>query len=117
MRKDLKGAKRLAYKVGAAMLKPISRGAVNRALDRNARQFENKETKNVSTFIDPYDPTYFCVEKTIFQDFIEVKFEGKWYPAPQKYDYWLRVLYGNYMELPPIEKRVNQHSFEAFYKD
>lgn len=117
MRKEVKGVKRLAYKVGASVLEPISRGVVNRALDRNARQFENQETKNVSTFTDPYDPTYFCVEKSIFQDLIEVEFEGKWYPAPRKYDYWLRVLYGNYMELPPIEKRVHQHSFEAFYKD
>ena len=117
MRKDLKGVKRIAYKIGAAALKPVSMGVINRALDRNARQFENRETKNVSTFTDHYDPTYFCVEKAIFQDLIEVEFEGKWYPAPRKYDYWLGVLYGNYMELPPVEKRVHQHSFEAFYKD
>ena len=117
MRKEVAGTKRIAYKIGAAVLKPISRGVINRALDRNARQFENRETENVSTFADPYDPTYFCVEKSIFQDLIEVEFEGKLYPAPRKYDYWLGVLYGNYMELPPVEKRVHQHSFEAFYKD
>ena len=117
MRKELGGMKRLAYQMGSAVLKLVPRGTVNRALDRNARRFEKTDTKKVSSFADPYDPTYFCVEKSVFQDLIEVEFEGKRYPAPRKYDYWLSVLYGNYMELPPIEKRVSQHSFEAFYKD
>jgi len=117
MRDEIRGMKRFAYKIGSFLLKPVSRGVINRALDRNARTYEKTETKNVSTFTDPYDPTYFCVDKSIFQDLIEVEFEGKQYPAPRKYDYWLGVLYGNYMELPPVEKRVHQHSFEAFYKE
>lgn len=117
MRKEISGMKRFAYKIGSFVLNPMSRGIINRALDRNARQCEKLETKNVSAFTDPYDPTYFCVEKSIFQDLIEVEFEGKMYPAPRQYSYWLGVLYGDYMKLPPIDRRVHQHSFEAFYKE
>lgn len=117
MRKGISGLKRFVYRIGSTILCPVSRNVINRALDRNARIYEKISTKNVSTFIDPYDSTYFSVEKCIFQDLIRVEFEGKLYPAPRNYDYWLRVLYGNYMELPPVEKRVHQHIFKAFYKE
>jgi lipopolysaccharide cholinephosphotransferase len=34
-----------------------------------------------------------------------VVFENKQYNAPRDWDTWLTQIYGNYMELPPIEKR------------
>ncbi len=36
----------------------------------------------------------------------EIEFEGKRFRAPADPDAYLRDLYGNYMELPPVEKRV-----------
>lgn len=117
MRKEVVGLKRIMYKVGNMILKPISRGYINRALDKNARRYEKVDTENVSTFSDPYDNTYFCEKREIFEDLIQVEFENKYYPAPRKYDYWLRTLYGNYMELPPKENRVCHHTFEAYYDE
>ena len=40
---------------------------------------------------------------------IEVPFEGKQYPAVACYDGYLTGIYGNYMELPPEEKRKSHH--------
>lgn len=43
-------------------------------------------------------------------DFLEpvlLEFEGNLYKAPGSYNEYLRKKYGNYMELPPVEKRVN----------
>ena len=42
-----------------------------------------------------------------------VEFEGKQYPAASDYNDYLKG-YGNFMELPPIEKRVSNHSFVAY---
>ena len=39
----------------------------------------------------------------------EGEFEGLKVILPEKYDLYLTHLYGNYMELPPIEKRVSHH--------
>lgn len=51
-----------------------------------------------------------------FEEKIEILFEGERFFAPKMYDEHLTVLFGNYMELPPLEKRVPQHEFEVYKK-
>jgi lipopolysaccharide cholinephosphotransferase len=49
---------------------------------------------------------------------IEVEFEGKMYKAPRDYDYVLTKIYGkNYMQLPPLEKRVTHKPVCIKFKD
>ena len=43
-------------------------------------------------------------------DFI---FEGLKVRGPEKYDLWLTQVYGDYMKLPPVEKRVTHHGTEV----
>lgn len=38
-----------------------------------------------------------------------VEFEGMQVCAPAEYDKWLTQVYGNYMQLPPVEKRIGHH--------
>ncbi len=40
---------------------------------------------------------------------IEGEFEGCRFPIPAKYDLFLRTMYGDYMKLPPEEKRKGHH--------
>ncbi|MBE5956546.1 MAG: LicD family protein [Lachnospiraceae bacterium] len=58
----------------------------------------------------------------LFEDFINVPFNGKQYKSIQKYDEYLRISYGNYMEFPPMEERVWKHhpiivDFEHNYEE
>lgn len=46
-----------------------------------------------------------------------VEFEGKSFCAPAGYDTILRNIYGDYMKLPPEDKRKYAHSYEAFLCD
>ena len=52
----------------------------------------------------------------VFADAIEVEFEGSKFPAPIGYDTYLRSLYGDYEEDPPIEKQKSHHSYMAYQK-
>ena len=40
---------------------------------------------------------------------VTVEFEGMQVMAPAEYDKWLTQVYGDYMQLPPVEKRVGHH--------
>lgn len=49
---------------------------------------------------------------------IDVPFEGRTFKAPAGYDKYLTQLYGDYMELPPENKRVSHHGFKLYkYKE
>ncbi len=49
------------------------------------------------------------------QKLIDVVFEGRLFKAVDNYDKYLTGLFGNYMQLPPEEKRVSHHSFTAYW--
>ena len=55
--------------------------------------------------------------RSFFDEYTEVEFEGKMYPAIKEYDKYLRNIYGDYMQLPPIQTRVTHHDFKAFCKE
>ena len=56
------------------------------------------------------------VVKAEYLPVTEVQFEGHTFPAPAGWDTYLRQLYGpDYMQLPPVEKRVSNHGLIPFY--
>lgn len=54
--------------------------------------------------------------KELYDDIIEVEFEGYKFPAFRNYDYYLSSLYGDYMTPPPPEKRI-AHTLKIYKKD
>lgn len=52
-----------------------------------------------------------------FDKAIEVEFEGYKFLAPVGYDEWLTNVYGDYMKLPSVEKRISHHSYDVFWKE
>ena len=57
------------------------------------------------------------IPSMVFDDTIMSEFEGRLYPIPVGYKQYLTFLYGDYMQLPPEEKRVSTHDFQAFWID
>lgn len=55
------------------------------------------------------------IDRKEFDDLIDIEFENKIYKAPVGFDKYLSNLYGSYMELPPVEKRVSHHNFNAWW--
>jgi lipopolysaccharide cholinephosphotransferase len=50
----------------------------------------------------------------VFDEFVDVSFEGKKFKSIKRYDIYLNNLYGAFMRLPPVEKQVAKHTFEAY---
>ncbi len=49
-----------------------------------------------------------------FAEVIEIEFEKEKFYAPVGYDTYLRSLYGDYRQDPPLEKQKTHHSFKAY---
>jgi lipopolysaccharide cholinephosphotransferase len=56
------------------------------------------------------------VSKKAFESTIKVQFEDGFFDAPIGYEEYLSNLYGDYMQLPPKEKRVLPHKNKAYWK-
>lgn len=52
-----------------------------------------------------------------FDSAVRKDFEGHAMPLPVGYDAYLRMAFGDYMQLPPEEKRVCHHAFEVMDMD
>lgn len=78
---------------------------------KNSKKFEKEQTKRIGNFTAV---TKLVCDKELFSEFIYVEFENKLYKAPREYDIWLKLFYGDYMQLPPKEKQVAHHSFIAY---
>lgn len=57
------------------------------------------------------------MEKEVYEGTIEGKFEGHYFPIPQKYDLYLTNTYGDYMKLPPENQRYAHPDEYAFWKE
>lgn len=93
----------------------ISRRCMAEHLDKLAQKYDKSETKYVfSNAKGIFVKRRF--QRKIFDNVIDLPFEDRKFRGFADYDEYLRNAYGDYMKLPPIEKRVSHHSFDAYWK-
>ena len=61
-------------------------------------------------------PERVLFEKDLFDDLIKVPFGKYMFYVPRDYDKLLSQEYGDYMQLPPVEKRIYHHQYKAYKK-
>ena len=55
--------------------------------------------------------------KVVVEETVDLPFEDGVFKCPKDYDTYLTRIYGDYMKLPPEEKRITHHTFDAYYKN
>lgn len=73
----------------------------------------NKSDSVIVAFGNPYKLNRLPMEW--FASSIELEFEGCKFYAPIGYDAFLESVYTDYMQLPPVEKRVPAHGFTYYW--
>ena len=82
-----------------------------RIIDRLAQKYKFDSSEWVGI---PGWETSVCWKKEFFDETVYLKFEDFKVPAPIGYDEILRAQYGDYMQLPPEDKRKPHHEYTAY---
>lgn len=95
----------------------ISYTTLQKLVHRIAMQYPFETSNYAYDVVSPvYKRPVHCRRET-YEQYIDVPFEGHTLRALKDYDTYLTDLYGDYMQLPPIEQRVGHHGFTAYWKD
>ena len=104
----VKLAKNIPFKLASIF---FSRPYLIKKYESVAERYNSEDTEVYYTFgISRYGKWRLPVEairKTVL-----LPFEDALVPCPEGYDQYLRLLYGDYLELPPEEERENRHLVE-----
>jgi lipopolysaccharide cholinephosphotransferase len=57
------------------------------------------------------------IEQRYFADSLKMKFENREYKVPVGYDQYLKQMYGDYMQLPPVNERIAPHNMDIYWKE
>jgi lipopolysaccharide cholinephosphotransferase len=82
----------------------------------NAMKYDFEISDRVAMSVAPHSGKIYVMSKEIFKHPQKVVFEGVEFNAPCNYDEFLTIVYGNYMELPPVEKRKTHHKNLVYWK-
>lgn len=101
---------RTAYnEISLSISKKSKRNAIIHSLENVMRKYEY----NTSPFVGNYGGMWGIKEfwnKKHFDSYVLQNFESLQVRVPIGYDAILKKMYGNYMELPPVDKRVSHHN-------
>lgn len=107
-------------KLSTIILNPICRAFGKdffiKKILKNAKKHQWDESEYVHVVFPENNSSNERYNKQLFENRIRVLFEGEEFWAPEGYDTILKNFYGDYMQLPPEEKRITHHSNKVFWK-
>lgn len=113
---DLSKVTNFKKKIGKALVMPflkiMGQKRLFNKLDRICRKYDFEKSTNVGCTVWGYK-TKEIIPKTALLPASVVRFENHDFPAPADTDCYLTSLFGDYMQLPPEEKRIN-HEMLAY---
>lgn len=96
-------------------LRPLRRNFAKQ-IDRRGRKYELENSSKAGCVVWGYGYKKEVLDKKDLMTSVDAEFNGERFKIPSGYDAYLKGLYGDYMCLPPIEKR-KAHSFSSIKID
>lgn len=116
MNKKRSFLKNAIIKTAQIVLVPVSSDRILDKMDAIARKAGHKCTDKMACLVWGYGKKE-VVPADIHQKHCMLPFEDRFYMAITDYNTYLTNLYGDYMKLPPLDKQISHHDFEAYWKD
>lgn len=118
-RKQSRRLKYIDYRSRIIKFLPITTipgfSSINKHFRDYLLQFPYENTKRYFHVGGPIK-RYQVFDFDVFEELIDVDFEGHKYLAPAKYHDYLKQVYGDYMTPPPVEKRHPYHGGNYYWK-
>ena len=110
-------SKKIINFIGKIILIPFSTYTILKCIDKISQKYPYDSTPYAGGICDTVVGERAMINSEVFKGSLQHEFEGRLYKIPIGYDKWLRRIYGDYMQLPPIEKRTTHHVFKAWWKE
>ncbi len=99
----------LKKKLMIALSLPLRIGVIRKMVVSYIESFNKSNTNRVGFFYGRTRYKNSITEKKVYGEPIYVPFEDTELPIPEYYDEYLTQMFGNYMQLPPLEQRKGIH--------
>lgn len=110
---QLLGKKTMYKRILNIMASLVGKERICKIYDKIMRMYSTQNTKEVACLFSPYRMREVFAPEILFAP-QEYEFEDRKFKGSKNYDAILTQLYGDYMKLPPEEKR-RTHSITAWY--
>lgn len=97
--------KEMVYRIVKYLSYGFSTDFLIRVCENEMTKYKNCQTNQMTSMTGYYGYEKEKVENSLFQEYIELPFEDTSFKTIKDYDLYLSQVFGNYMELPPVEKR------------
>lgn len=102
--------KSLTIKTLCRVMKLLPFSFLNGAAKYFATRYNYRQTGYVTSFMSNYGYKKQRMSRDeVYSDGVCLQFEDSWFIAPTYWKAYLEQLYGDYMTLPPVEKRGDRH--------
>lgn len=95
------------------LLRPVSPRFFANQIEKQIQRYRVEDGKYIA-FIPSKLKEKEIFPRDMFDELIEIPFEHLVLPAPKRFDVVLKQFYDDYMTVPPKEKQIYIHEFEAY---
>lgn len=100
----------VSHNIACFILSVFSFRQLNSFQDSVMRRYNACDCRDITSYASGYGYDKHCGDKDhVFGEGSTIRFENEFFSCPKDVERYLSHLYGDYMELPPENERVNRH--------